>query len=273
MAAADRGTLVHGVLEEFVRGWREGWPLTETTLPAALDGIDALLDRWFNDYLAQGRAGARVVADADRERIRPHLHRYLRDELTRSDFVPIGVEVAFGLPPNDPGDPHSPEPVVLELPDGQQLHFRGYIDRVDVAPNGDRRVVDYKTGRKLPDPAKIAQGEALQLPVYALAAEAALGPGTTAAARYEPVGPNTAKNAKGLDVAGLAGARDALIRVALLVGEHVRSGRFPFQPSDGNCRFCDFTGICGPARGAAWARKQHDPVAADYLAMRAGAHA
>jgi putative RecB family exonuclease len=54
--------------------------------------------------------------------------------------------------------------VTTELPDGLQL--RGYVDRLDVAPSGELRVVDYKTGRA---PSELFEAKALfQMKFYAL---------------------------------------------------------------------------------------------------------
>ena len=79
MAASDRGTLVHAVLESFFREYREQLPLSEASLAGAQARVDELLDAQFERFQREGRAGARVVAEADRERIRPHLRRYLAE--------------------------------------------------------------------------------------------------------------------------------------------------------------------------------------------------
>jgi putative RecB family exonuclease len=55
---------------------------------------------------------------------------------------------------------------VLELGDGPGLRLRGYVDRLDVAPTGEVRVVDYKTGAV---PRVAFEAKALfQLKFYAL---------------------------------------------------------------------------------------------------------
>jgi putative RecB family exonuclease len=61
--------------------------------------------------------------------------------------------------------PHGREELVeVTLPDG--LLLRGYVDRLDVAPNGALRVVDYKTGST---PREAFEGKALfQMKFYAL---------------------------------------------------------------------------------------------------------
>lgn len=62
-------------------------------------------------------------------------------------------------------DPHSREQYVdLRLPNG--VPVRGFIDRIDVAPTGEVRVVDYKTGKK-PKP-QYAGDATFQMRFYAL---------------------------------------------------------------------------------------------------------
>ena len=66
-------------------------------------------------------------------------------------------------------DPHSCElRVEVELADGTLL--RGFVDRIDVAPTGEMRVVDYKTG-KAPSAARaLAEFKAMfQMKFYAVA--------------------------------------------------------------------------------------------------------
>jgi putative RecB family exonuclease len=67
-------------------------------------------------------------------------------------------------------DPRRLEPaereLVLEADLGDGLRLKGILDRLDVAPEGDMRVVDYKTGRA---PAELFEQRALfQLRFYAL---------------------------------------------------------------------------------------------------------
>jgi putative RecB family exonuclease len=58
--------------------------------------------------------------------------------------------------------------VEVELADGTLL--RGFIDRIDVAPTGELRVVDYKTGKAPPEARALAEFKALfQMKFYAVA--------------------------------------------------------------------------------------------------------
>lgn len=66
-------------------------------------------------------------------------------------------------------DPDSCEQrVEVELADGTLL--RGFVDRIDVAPTGELRVVDYKTGKAPPEARALAEFKAMfQMKFYAVA--------------------------------------------------------------------------------------------------------
>ena len=58
--------------------------------------------------------------------------------------------------------------VEVELADGTLL--RGFVDRIDVAPTGELRVVDYKTGKAPPEARGFAEAKAMfQMKFYAVA--------------------------------------------------------------------------------------------------------
>src|SRR6476661_1144787 len=77
-----------------------------------------------------------------------------------------GVAELFAVVQDDGAEtaPSAPESVEARLPDG--LLLRGFVDRLDVAPSGALRVVDYKTGAV---PREAFEGKALfQMKFYAL---------------------------------------------------------------------------------------------------------
>ncbi|GHH71146.1 recombinase RecB [Streptosporangium violaceochromogenes] len=142
--AAVRGTVVHAVLERLY-----DLPAPARTAAAAL----ALLEPQWHRLLAEEPGYGDMFAD-ERERAvwlggaRSMLERYFTLE-----------------------DPTLLEPAERELyveavlDNG--LMLRGYIDRVDVAPTGEVRVVDYKTGSA---PGAAFEARALfQMKFYALA--------------------------------------------------------------------------------------------------------
>ncbi|WP_085958481.1 RecB family exonuclease [Corynebacterium fournieri] len=138
--AQVKGTLVHAVLEEMFT-----WPREQRTYPAA---VKRLKPNWAK-MREQDPECATPVADE---------HQLLVDARTllRGYFT---MENPLGF------DSHAQEmPVDFTLPNG--VPVRGFIDRVDIAPTGEVRVVDYKTGKK-PQP-RYSQDAQFQMRFYAL---------------------------------------------------------------------------------------------------------
>ncbi|MBV1937640.1 PD-(D/E)XK nuclease family protein [Streptomyces sp. BV286] len=147
--AATRGTLVHAVLERLFDS-----PATERTAPRAKSLIPGQWDR-----LREAKPElAELFADDDEQVAGERLARWL-GEAERL------VERWFTLE-----DPTRLEPAERELFVEARLDsglkLRGIIDRVDVAPTGEVRIVDYKTG-KAPRP-EYAEGALFQMKFYAL---------------------------------------------------------------------------------------------------------
>jgi putative RecB family exonuclease len=144
--AATRGTLVHAVLERLFDA-----PAAERTVPRAKSLIPGQWDRLRE---TRPEVGELFADDPEGER----LARWL-GEAERL------VERWFTLE-----DPTRLEPAERELfveaGLDSGLRLRGIIDRVDVAPTGEVRIVDYKTG-KAPRP-EYAEGALFQMKFYAL---------------------------------------------------------------------------------------------------------
>ncbi|MEU7629648.1 RecB family exonuclease [Nocardia sp. NPDC049220] len=139
---AVRGTLVHAVLEDLY-----GLPSADR-LPERADRLVPI-------------AWARVRAE------RPEVAELIADEQLEPflDEVRALVQRYYRLEDPTRFDPESREAKVeVELDDGVLL--RGFVDRIDAAPSGALRVVDYKTGRA---PGPTQETRALfQLKFYAL---------------------------------------------------------------------------------------------------------
>jgi putative RecB family exonuclease len=142
--AAARGTLVHAVLEELF-----DLPAAERTPEAA---VGLLPGRW-----------QALVDD------RPELAQMILDDAALTEeswFAEAAKLVERWFTLEDPSrlEPSRREVKVEVEVDG--LTLRGIIDRVDVAPTGEVRIVDYKTGRS---PSERFEGKALfQMKFYGL---------------------------------------------------------------------------------------------------------
>ncbi len=142
--AAARGTLVHSVLERLF-----DLPAAERTPDAAAALVGP---QWQELVDTDPELAAMLEADENRTQ-----------ESWFAEAVTL-INTWFVLE-----DPTRLEPAERELyveAEFEGLTLRGYVDRLDVAPNGALRVVDYKTGRS---PSEHFEAKALfQMKFYAL---------------------------------------------------------------------------------------------------------
>lgn len=137
---AERGTLVHTVLHDLFER-----PAADRT---PLSAIELLPSRW----LAQVEA-------------KPELATMVTNEKEWLDRARSLVETYFTLEQPSTFEATHRE-MHLEDDFREDLYLHGYVDRLDVAPTGEVRIIDYKTG-KSPKPGW--EDKALfQLRVYAL---------------------------------------------------------------------------------------------------------
>ena len=271
----ERGSLVHAILERFIKeamdagapSPREGWT------PLQRKRLREIAQAEFREAERRGVTGRRVLWEVAQEDILQDLERFLDDdERYRADegMQPRHAEYAFGF---------DGPPVAMALPDGGEVRFRGFIDRVDVARDGLRAVImDYKTGssrqyEKMKDDPLMA-GKRLQLPVYALAVRETLLPDAALRAEYWFVSANGGYTR----VPVTLDAVEAQFRNAVqAIAEGVRGGVFPANPGPPgfggpeNCRYCDFQRICPTNKLALWARKGDSTQAAAYKMLSGGA--
>jgi putative RecB family exonuclease len=143
--AATRGTVVHTVLERLF-----DLPSAERTVTAAKALVPGAWHAVLEEY-----PDAAQLFDTDGD------GRELAEWLGSAEDL---VENYFNLEDPTRLEPAAREQRVEIVIDG--LRLRGYVDRVDVSPAGDIRVVDYKTGAT---PREAFEAKALfQMKFYAL---------------------------------------------------------------------------------------------------------
>ncbi|GAB3116222.1 RecB family exonuclease [Janibacter alkaliphilus] len=219
--AAARGTLVHAVLEELFE-----LPAPERTPEAAQALVPG---RWA--AMVQERPELAEMLAADPE----------RDEESWYAEASRLVGRWFELE-----DPTRLEPAERELrveADVDGLLLRGIVDRLDVAPTGEVRVVDYKTGRS---PSERFESQALfQMKFYALVLWRTTGRvpdllqlvylADRQVVRYQP------------DEHDLRGLERTVRAIWTAIEQASATGDFRPRPSR-LCAWCDFKPLC-PAFG------------------------
>lgn len=230
--AAQLGNIYHRIFELVYQAASD--PRDHVSVLAALpEAARQALDA------APGREGFRVTAwwAQTRAEIEEDVRRSLLGlaELG-GDWQPIAFEQRFF-------DGQTLEVMVAD--DSFRLH--GVIDRIDRAPDGRLRVIDYKTGGpgsfKCQD---VEAGKKLQLPLYAVAARDALHLGQPADGFYWHV-----RQAQPSDFTlqgSTGGPAAAMRRAANFAWEAVqgiRAGRFaPTPPADGCPDYCPAAAFC-----------------------------
>jgi ATP-dependent helicase/nuclease subunit B len=252
----DRGSGVHLALEQFLLEVIDTGPPApdEPWTPAHRARLRAIAEDVFADYERRGRTGRAVhwrLAKAD---VLALLNEFLtKDDAYRAAAraTPVRVELPFGL--------KGAEPVVLTLPDGRELRFRGFADRVDRADDGRLFVSDYKTGRGskyegIGDNDPVSEGRTLQLGLYAEAAIQQLG-ADAATAVYWMVDTKANFERHGYDWDDIRRQRFLDVTTAIIDG--IEGGIFPLVPGEwdswrgthSECVYCEFDPVCPRDRG------------------------
>src|SRR5262245_12134761 len=262
LSPAERGTIIHDVLQQFVAENPRATP----DQPWSADeraALRAIAEAHCDAAEELGITGRAVWWKLDRARILRELDAVLEtDEWARAHdgTVPWAFELGFG----NAGDVLAP--LTIDVEGGVPVTFRGRIDRVDRAPDGSRYFVyDYKTGSPADltgitdDP--VLKGRRLQLAIYATAVQRSF-PDAEVGAHYWFTRERDDEAFAGFVLGDVETARlhDAL---GTIVGA-VAAGQFPMYPgADGyfgpdNCRWCAFDRVCPRDRARRFERRRDD---------------
>lgn len=249
---ADEGSLLHEVLAEFMsRHLHE--KLTRYPIEQLEDELLAVFEQRLQRCMEKVQAQDNVLWQADRERLRTTLHKWLLHEYQEqkqwSDFVPCAVEQDF----------KRDTALTLTLSGGEAVSFIGRIDRLD--GNGSKVfVTDYKRS-SAPAGSDLTNGLDLQLPVYLLAAEKLSGKNAVAGGGYLVLKDAERKACVAFEPLGSAGFKyneklfegsdDPWQEFAAwsrkMLREYVEDiyqGRFPAAPAKGCSEYCPLQGVC-----------------------------
>ena len=249
MSALERGSLVHKILERLV-----------TEHKSSQTELKAVAEEEFAEAEARGGTGYPLLWESAKQMILQALINFQAREKAWLGQTPSEsrAELRFG-PTSDIGE------VNIETPGLGEVSFQGKIDRLDVIGN-EVRVRDFKTGKpdnyrpELKDARTVANGQAMQLPIYSEAARKLFPEGEIVATYGFPLADaNTHEVARYTEDDEQVQAFH--LTVARIIGT-ARKGIFPATPSsdgDGqgrsNCNYCDFRRLCPTRRRQIWERK------------------
>jgi hypothetical protein len=275
LSALDRGSLMHLILERWLLERLQSGDVPKPDQPWTDEQtarLTAIAGDAFREYEDQGLTGRAVFWGRDQLRIRRDLEEFVaKDDGWRRDALttPCAAELDFGLL-------RSARPAVeMPLADGRVVLLRGSADRVDTAVDGTIHVIDYKTGKAngTKDISEIdpdQRGTKLQLPVYALAARAALGRSDApVSASYWFI--TVKEGFRRVPLQLTPAVHERIDHVISEIVDGVEAGLFPCRPGeDGFFRSRTHTdpdalGTRDLAR--AWARKRSDAALARYCEL------
>ena len=274
----DRGSLIHSVLDQFVR-WRLGTGGSSDEEQRA--SIFEIAKVEFDVYEERGLTGKPALWRIEQERILRELERFLeaeREREAKTGFRAVDTELKFGL-----GADTSPA-LELTLPGGRVVAFRGAIDRVERADDGRLAVLDYKTGSSgsyggmKDDP--LEGGQRMQLPVYAMAARALLSAEGDVEGAYWFTSERGGFELRRISLDEVEeDALDGMGRITRGIAAGVfpaRPGKSRYSPPGApgsafdNCVYCDFDRICPVSRDRLWQQKRTDSAIREVVPEELG---
>lgn len=294
ISALEQGSLIHEILEQFIGQARERGtvpPPGQGWTDADAGVLQEIAERAFREAEGRGVTGRTLLWRMAQADIRDDLTAFLEaDTQVRERFglSPAREEARFGIAGDNA--PDSWAAAAYRLRDGTEIRFRGVIDRVDRSADGRAALVlDYKSGGAsryagLEEDA-IDKGRRLQLSIYGLAAQQALGAAVQVRAAYWFV---SSRGGFKLIPEEPVRMEDAAVQerfeegIAAIVSG-IRGGVFPANPgpwdynsflgkSNGkNCHYCDFDALCPARRVNLWerlkGRRENQRALAGYLEL------
>lgn len=232
IGALDLGSLYHAILEDYYQ--------------SRASNIATVAEKHFNEFQRRGVTGYPTVWEVKKQIVIEELGAFIeRDRKASAGWRPTNFEKEF-------------RGIAVAPP----VRLRGKIDRIDRSDDGTHaRVLDYKTGRVTDNVRddSLAGGEALQLPLYILAAENLLPKVRVDSASYLYFTLRGKYRTVTFTHEALDGQRAALSNLLGTAANMIRDGVFAQYATSEGCRQCDYRAICGNGILKLYERKCDDP--------------
>jgi hypothetical protein len=257
MSPLDKGSLMHEILDRFVRG-----AIAEGRSPPW--GNDdrrrllALADEVATEFDDRGATGRTMFWRRDRARLLADLARFAAEDQGH----PICTEYRF-------------RNAAYRLPDGRSVRLNGAVDRVDRVEDGSLRVIDYKTGasrgyQALTPEEPHRAGTRLQLALYGAVVGDQLE-NLDVDARYWFI---TEKgNFARIGYRLTSVVQDQVGDAVTTIVDGIQRGVFPPRPPADpafawvECWYCSPDGMNTAEARRTWERKRLDPTLASYVRL------
>ena len=164
----QRGKLIHKVLENAFSIKDDENKLIILDTKRSDEFISNIVQQSFDEYMTEelkGDFGKTSIFMFDLKRLMAYAEtivKYVRDELLHSGFRPVAAEYKFGKDDQDTS-------IKFTLDSGKKLSITGYIDRLDILTENNKkyvRIIDYKSGKIEINYALLQCGLDLQMLIY-----------------------------------------------------------------------------------------------------------
>ena len=188
---------------------------------------------------------------------------FLREEENHgNESRPRFLEASIGMPSEGEGTPlDTPEPVIVNLPDGKQIRARGRIDRIDQvldSSEGKYRIWDYKTGStfRFDQPDLFWKGRVVQHALYLSIAQRRLAEFLSGEVKIDRFGyffptARSRGDRRQWTPEQLSDGKIIIGRLCRLLAD----GIFPATDDSKDCVYCDYRGVCRDPDATAAAAK------------------
>ncbi len=261
----QRGSIVHAIVARLYRELRgKGLlPVDEASRDQIFQITPRMVNGFLSEYPESEPVGLQVFWEIEKRMISASVTMLLEEELAEGEgYVPVCFEEPFG---------GLKDRVEVPFPCGERvLMFRGRIDRIDVGPEDNFRVLDYKTGRLTGKDQDTVGGTSLQLPIYLFAASKILGiPVTGGRAEFRRVGVGEGKRRITFYGARWDELKAELERDISVITRGIEDGLFFAAVPGERCRFCSLRHACPSGRARLFEVKSSgDDRCHNYLIMR-----
>jgi ATP-dependent helicase/nuclease subunit B len=249
LTPADRGSVLHDLFHRYMA--RLIRDRSTPDFERDRGELEEILDSLLTEYEKTAPPPSNHVRDYERAVMAESVRIFLiEEELFTAQHEPLYAEASIGLPSTDwPTQLDHPEPVTVALDAGRHIRVRGRIDRIDRRRSDGRFVItDYKSGgsRWYTQKDRFHEGRLVQHLLYILMVDARLKEALALApevAAFRFLFPTSAAQGEAVLLTRdeLTDRMDVLHNLCDLAG----SGCFTPTDHPDDCRWCDYTLICG----------------------------